>query len=601
MLKDVTTDCPICGQTTVLAVPVVERGDGSLHGASTRCRACHQDMMAIALPDGDVEFVRVVGEEVQRLGVRKGLVEMAEILRPAYSVWQPRGEPVTGFHHRPEVAEALGEALARMQTQPRPLSVPRRIFISYRWQDDASDDWVAKLALELEARGNVVDFDRQLARQTRPPTVPQLVARIAACHVFLAVIDPAYIERVAAGPDESRSEGWVTDEVHTALALSARGLLLLMGLWRRGDAVLSIFRAFERGKAGNTFDVREAGALKAVLDAWFVQRGKAPAKRAAGRAASALHESAAALRAGDPQAALQHAAAACEAAPALADGHAQRARAANAAAAHAQTLASARLALELDPQMDEMRLLGAAAALLLDRPLEAAELSRALIERDEKQANARMLLGWALAKRQHVPEALGHYHEALRGELPTPQLHLLAAEAQRMIDQPQEAIPWVESGLRRWPNHPRLLVQGALAALEAGQEGMAALWVGELQQHHPQDSAGGRLLQLLHQQIMGDQPPPVLIERIRRPAAHGHAVCTQCQVRVPVEWRPVRLCAACGVPRPEGEAGRDPCTVCAAAGWAWADGHHLCPFCTLMGVIKLDPAPRRGKGAKRQG
>ena len=95
--------------------------------------------------------------------------------------------------------------------------------------------------------------------------------------------------------------------------------------------------------------------------------------------------------------------------------------------------------------------------------------------------------------------------------------------------------------------------------------------------------------------------PATGCERIRRPAAHGHAVCTQCQVRVPVEWRPVRLCAACGVPRPEGEAGRDPCTVCAAAGWAWADGHHLCPFCTLMGVIKLDPAPRRGKGAKRQG
>src|ERR1022692_4989841 len=51
-----------------------------------------------------------------------------------------------------DVAEIF-EALQPLRELPAHLSLPPRVFISYRWGDDQENRWVDNLALELRTRG----------------------------------------------------------------------------------------------------------------------------------------------------------------------------------------------------------------------------------------------------------------------------------------------------------------------------------------------------------------------------------------------------------------------------------------------------------------
>jgi hypothetical protein len=68
------------------------------------------------------------------------------------------------------------------------------------------------------------------------------------CHVFLAVLDPGYIERVVAVESAPLAEGWVTDEFYMAISFADEGILMLLGLLREGDVLPFAFREFAAGQ-----------------------------------------------------------------------------------------------------------------------------------------------------------------------------------------------------------------------------------------------------------------------------------------------------------------------------------------------------------------
>jgi hypothetical protein len=416
MLKDITATCPHCGQETVLAVASPDPGWNVTKGSTTSCRKCKTRIFAVTHADGAVDLYLwnddAAPDPVHVAATLDLAFDLSAVVRIPFALWQPRGEAIRKFEHRPEWAHALSQALRDAQARPRPLSVPRRIFVSYRWQSNQEDAWVAALGRELRGRGNFVVFDRNTQREPTPPSVPELVARIASCHVFLAVLDPGYIERVVTGDSAPIVEGWVTDEFHTALAFANNGILTLLGLLREGDGLPPAFRGFAPGQSGNTFDVRAPGSLAKTLDQFFVQRGVAPEGDAATQAAAALHESRNAFDAGDKTAALEHAERACELVPELADGYAQRARVAYRIERPAESLRDAQRAFQIDPMLDEMLIYAAASANDLAEWREAAGLARLALERDRKQPNAHYLVGKALNELDQVDAALAHFEIA---------------------------------------------------------------------------------------------------------------------------------------------------------------------------------------------
>ncbi len=474
MLKEISIECPACGEETVVAVASPEPGSDAAKVSTTSCRHCKARVLAMTQPDGTVGLglfdsgAESPGAFVATVTEARAF-ELDDIMRIPYGIWKPRGEEIGDFQHRPEWAAALETSLKEAQARPRPLSVPRRIFLSYRWGDPEEDAWVERLYSELEARGNQVVFDRKAASDENPPSVPDLVARIASCHVFLAVLDPGFVERVAAGESGSVQEGWVTDEFYTALAFGRKDLLLVMGLLRDGDEMPSAFRPFAQGSPGNTFDVREEGALGLTLDRFFVQFGESPREDVAGRAALALHESREAFDAGDAPRALERADAACALVPALADGHAQRARVAYRCKKPDEALRDARRALAIDPNLEEMLIFGAAAANEVHEWHEAAQLAREALERDRSHANAHYLLGKALTELDQVDPGLAHFAIARRSNLDLTKLYNDGGWAWRRAGEPARALEWYRAGLARTPDQPALLTNATAAAIEAGR------------------------------------------------------------------------------------------------------------------------------------
>jgi hypothetical protein len=60
------------------------------------------------------------------------------------------------------------------------------LFLSYKWDGPAENEWVATLAGKLAERGWDVVFDRY-RDETADRTVEEFISRIVTCHVFLAV------------------------------------------------------------------------------------------------------------------------------------------------------------------------------------------------------------------------------------------------------------------------------------------------------------------------------------------------------------------------------------------------------------------------------
>ena len=584
MLKDVSATCPRCGQETVLTVRAPEAGaDLERAGSLTSCRRCKARIVTVTHPDGTVDLGFLeedAGPQTLRVATSLDSVfGLADVVRIPFALWQPRGEAIGEFKHRPEWAQALSQALCDAQAKPRPLSVPRRIFVSYRWQRDHQDAWVAALGRELSARGNLVVFDRDAQHEARPPSVPELVARIANCHVFLAVLDPGYTERVVAVESTQVAEGWVTDELHTAVAFADKGILSLLGLLREGNVLPSAFREFAPGKAGNTFDVREPGSLLPTLDHFFVQFGVAPEGGAAAQAAAALHKSRKAFDAGDRRDALVHADRACELVPDLPDGYAQRARVAYRMGHPVDSLRDARRAFQIDPTLDEMLIYAAASANDLAEWHEAAGLARLALERNRKQANAHYLVGKALNELDQVDAALAHFEIARTLELRLVSLYNDAGWAARRAGNPAQGLLWYQQGLEHAAGDTALLANAPAAAMEAGKPTEALNSLQLLARLHPDMPDIPLLASTLARWCQDEAaPPPILSRRVTRPLAVGMVTCSECTAHVPLVEKGQMLCAGCGAVVPRSI---DPCSYCSAAGKALGmfGIESKCPYC----------------------
>lgn len=502
---------------------------------------------------------------------------LSEVFRTPFAVWQPRANEIGEFTHRPEWAAALHKALHEAQASPRPLSVPRRIFISYRWGDPTANAWVNTLRQQLELRGNYVEFDQTAQRETDPPSVPELVGRIAGCHIFLAVLDPGYLERVVAVDSKDVGKGWVTDEFHTALAFAENGSLNIMGFLRDGNHLHPAFRPFVPGIAGNTFDVRDPRALVPILDQFFVQFGAMPDEKIAVRAAAALHASQQAFVAGNTRGAIDHAEEACRLVPGLADGFAQRARMAYRARLPAQAFQDARHAVKIDPTMTEMLVYAAAAATDLEQWREAAHFARVVLERDRAQANAHYLIGKALTRLSQEDAALAHFEIARGLKLMLPSLYNDAGALCRRLGNPVKALEWFGEGLNLAPLDSVLLVNSTAAAMEAGRADLAIETLDLLAKHHPKAPQLNLLTSTLTHWCQADLAPPALSPRILRPPSVGIITCSDCPANVAVLEDTQMLCAGCGALLTSQK-----CDCCGSTGMvapAFEGAPFQCPYC----------------------
>ena len=566
MFKDISITCPSCSQTTQLGVSVPDPGMHADHRvAMTMCRRCGERYLCETRANGSVYLYAMadLAGNVTPAPIditADANLDLTEVQRLPFALWQPRGNEIGGFEHRPEWEAPLREALQRAQQEPRPLSVPRRVFVSYRWGGKADDEWVARLARELETRANAVVFDRAA---TAALTVPELVSRIANCHVFLSVLDPGYVERIYAASPGDRREGWVTDEFHTAAAFARAGLINMIGLLRSGEQLPPGFRPFAHGEAGNTFDVREDSALPSVLDQFFSPLGPTPEPQAAAAAASALAHSYTSLRAGDVEDAHTHAQIACEQIPELCDGFAQRARVRHARHAFAGAFDDAQRALRSNPALDEMALLSASCACELRNWREAGRNARLAAERNIGQNYAHLFLGRSLLELEQHEAALAHLQIARAGELKELQMYNYGGWALSCLGRPVEALEWFQRGLTNFPDADNLLANGVIAAIEAGKTSEAYEHLVRLADVNPSHPQLGPLTQALANWCNSDGPPPRLGSVAEPSAPVGAWRCADCSAAIHVSDEQTAPCFGCGALRSLSER---VCGFCAAEG-----------------------------------
>ncbi len=540
--KDIEVICPKCGQETTLGVSAPDPASAAERRITiSTCRKCSGSILTVTEPDGTIrlscfDLENQPQEEITAEATIDSVFQLSDILHIPFSLWQPRGLEIEKFKIRPEMEEALRRALAEAQEKPRPLSVPRRIFISYRWGNESGsteeDAWVEMLCQELEARGNHVVFDKKSIREKR--SVFELVSRIAECHIFLAVLDSGYIERVATDQLE-RQEGWVTDEFETALAFANRGMVILLGILREGKWLPGPFRPFAHGQPGNTFDVRQKNALIPILDRFFIQFGHVPNEKDAALAAQALDASHKAFKASSYQNALEQANAACDLLPEMSDGFAQRARVLYKMGRPEEALTDAQRALNINPTLEEMLIYGAASACDLGRWQKAANLGRQMLERNRSHGNAHFLVGQALNELDQVEAALAHFHLAKRSKLNLPSLYNNGGYAYRRVGDPVEGLQWYERGLELEPNAIYLLANATAAAIEAGRAMKAYQYLARLSQLYPEFQDISFLTDTLVKFCQEDGPPPELSKRIQHEKVVGQVDCSHCGAHLLLE------------------------------------------------------------------
>jgi ribosomal protein S27E len=166
-----------------------------------------------------------------------------------------------------QVAEIF-EAIQALKDQPVKLSVPPRVFISYRWGTEEENAWVEDLARQLRERGYEVLYDKFLDQSGNEADVAEIVSRIASCHIFLMIVDPGYIERVGNSETEQfLSRGWAYVEFRIAQFIPIQ--LFRWGLLRSGDEVPRGSALPSERNLGNVADVRNSEKLKGALDSLF--------------------------------------------------------------------------------------------------------------------------------------------------------------------------------------------------------------------------------------------------------------------------------------------------------------------------------------------
>jgi len=504
-----------------------------------------------------------------------------------------RDEALKAFGKRAVWLAELHQALEVQLAGPPPLSVPPRIFLSYRWADDVADEWVAMLAAALRQRGYVVVFDR--TDKPEDLSVPEFVARIAECHWFLAILDPGYQERIGTAGIGLIRDGWVFDEYNTAKFLSNEDRIRILGLVRAGDLPSSGFRLPVPGRSGNAVDVRDADKLARVLDQLFPPpEGVPPQSQLAAvrRLIRASHE---AVADGRLDAAIDLAERAAAACPEIADGHAQLARACVFSNRFAEGLEAARRALAIERDSAEMTVHAAEFAYQMQQPTVAARYCVAILERDDREyarrwvGGAQHVLGNVLDDAGHCYPGIARLEIARRLTPDLPVYHQNIGVAYRHVDDIDAALACFAAGLELDPEDTGLLVNQAAAFIEAGKSRESREALHKLAAIEPEHPAVDGLARILDAWRAQGGPPPRLVPRMARRRPVRIVTCTECPARIPLADNDAMLCAGCGAER-EPEIGR--CEICGHDGYlflAISGLSFICPYCR-EGVLQIASA-----------
>ncbi|GAA0248681.1 tetratricopeptide repeat protein [Cryptosporangium japonicum] len=85
---------------------------------------------------------------------------------------------------------ALNSAVRDLARRPKLRGYPPRIFVSYRWDDEAGHEWIRNLVHHLRERGYHVELDQEHLDVIGPHGIEigPFVARVIDCHIFLRVV-----------------------------------------------------------------------------------------------------------------------------------------------------------------------------------------------------------------------------------------------------------------------------------------------------------------------------------------------------------------------------------------------------------------------------
>lgn len=209
----------------------------------------------------------------RREGANPHLPRLEDIELVSYTVRTPSSiaydDPMSrpGNWDKPQVLEIVRRLLA-VAGPPPPFDEPT-IFVSYRWESEEHNRWVARFANDLKSRGYGIVYDGDLRRLATPPSVPELVARIATCNCFMPILTELYRRRVELASNDVavKEDGWVFDEWQLALKLYVIERLKIVGVWRSGP-VVPVPLTKDR-----VLDFRDSTAYPQLLEHCFPRRG----------------------------------------------------------------------------------------------------------------------------------------------------------------------------------------------------------------------------------------------------------------------------------------------------------------------------------------
>ena len=148
------------------------------------------------------------------------------------------------------------------------VEVPTRIFLSYRHGSDERSRWVRDLAGALRQRGYEVVLDQD-SDISFSPDIADLIAEMATCHAFIAIVDEDYLRSVPDSEDAFERHSWAYVEWRTAQMLTEKYGVRTLSFIYAGDRA-------DRGKTisdglnpGTAFMVDTPQKLKSTLDLFF--------------------------------------------------------------------------------------------------------------------------------------------------------------------------------------------------------------------------------------------------------------------------------------------------------------------------------------------
>jgi tetratricopeptide (TPR) repeat protein len=623
--------CPHCGQKTVIAIASPDSsGKFQQKGSLTFCRQCRGEIITVTFEDGSVSLLNPSdlgmespdpGSEVkpQPSGSPKGpsdetlssrstllsapprpreptpprlpadpeagyTINLTDVLRRPDGSRRPHDEAVKVCGLRATWIAELNEALEVRMAGPKILSVPPRVFLSYRWASPEEDAWVEMLVATLRRRGYKVAFDRTDAAADL--SVPEFVSRIADSHFFVAVLDPGYLERIGSGEGRTK-DGWVFDEYNSAALLAQNGRLDMIGLLRKG-VLPHGFRFAEPGKRGNAVDVRDAAKLNSALEGLFPPIPGLPAPEAIDKVEQLILASHHKAAEGQLKEAYSIAAQAADACPEIIDGHAQMARVAAEAGMIGEGLDAARKALSVNPDSLEMLSQAAGFAYYAGESLFAMECCVKIFQLDAGDPSLRYVayahyyLGNALDDLGQTPAGLAHLEIARRLEPNQATFCNDTSLAYRHIDDLPQALSCALDGLKLSPSDPKLLVNWGAAAIESGDIAQSLRALEQLAKYHPGHPSIEYLARVLNRLSVEGGSPPTLVPRQAPVDASGRVGCTICPAQIPIAAEDSVLCAGCGAEKSVTER---TCRFCRSDGVVapvlleTADIRYLCPYC----------------------